>query len=109
MLKVVAEIWKDAGYTVLGGALAGKAAEGLQNGAHIQSRTLASWQYRWDVGKDQFDSKTIFVLDEAGLVASKQMAAFLQAVKNAGAKSCWLVMQSSCSRSRRGRIQSNCG
>jgi len=86
MLKVVAEIWKDAGYTVLGGALAGKAAEGLQNGAHIQSRTLASWQYRWDVGKDQFDSKTIFVLDEAGLVASKQMAAFLQAVKNAGAK-----------------------
>ncbi|MFP3590143.1 AAA family ATPase, partial [Paraburkholderia sp. SIMBA_055] len=49
-------------------------------------RTLASWQYRWALGKDQFDSKTIFVLDEAGLVASKQMAAFLQAVKNAGAK-----------------------
>ncbi|NVM40557.1 Ti-type conjugative transfer relaxase TraA [Ochrobactrum intermedium] len=85
-LKVAAEIWKDAGYTVLGGALAGKAAEGLQNGAHIQSRTLASWQYRWNVGKDRIDSRTVFIIDEAGLVASRQMAAFLQAVKDAGAK-----------------------
>lgn len=86
MLKVAAEIWKDAGYIVLGGALAGKAAEGLQNGAHIQSRTLASWQYRWNVGKDRIDSRTVFIVDEAGLVGSRQMAAFLQVVKDAGAK-----------------------
>ncbi|MCO7727540.1 Ti-type conjugative transfer relaxase TraA [Brucella intermedia] len=86
MLKVAAAIWRDAGYTVLGGALAGKAAEGLQNGAHIQSRTLASWQHRWDVGKDRIDSRTVFIVDEAGLVASRQMAAFLQVVKDVGAK-----------------------
>ncbi len=52
----------------------GKAAEGLEKEAGIQSRTLASWELRWNRGRDVLDDKTIFVMDEAGMVASKQMA-----------------------------------
>ena len=86
MMKAAREAWELAGYRVVGGALAGKAAEGLEKEAGIESRTLASWELRWNRGRDVLDDKTIFVMDEAGMVASKQMAGFVDAVVRAGAK-----------------------
>ncbi len=86
MMKAAREAWELAGYRVVGGALAGKAAEGLEKEAGIQSRTLASWELRWNRGRDVLDDKTIFVMDEAGMVASKQMAGFVDTVVRAGAK-----------------------
>ena len=86
MMKAAREAWELAGYRVVGGALAGKAAEGLEKEAGIQSRTLASWELRWNRGRDVLDDKTVFVMDEAGMVASKQMAGFVDAVVRADAK-----------------------
>lgn len=86
MMKAAREAWELAGYRVVGGALAGKAAEGLSSEAGIDSRTLASWELRWKQGKDTLDNKTVFVLDEAGMVASKQMALFVEVASRAGAK-----------------------
>lgn len=86
MMKAAREAWEAAGYQVIGGALAGKAAEGLEKEAGIASRTLASWELRWKEGRELLDDKTVFVLDEAGMVASKQMAGFVEAVTRAGAK-----------------------
>ncbi len=86
MMKAAREAWELAGYRVVGGALAGKAAEGLEKEAGIESRTLASWELRWNRGRDGLDDKTIFVMDEAGMVASKQMAGFVDAAARAGAK-----------------------
>ncbi|WP_064713600.1 Ti-type conjugative transfer relaxase TraA [Rhizobium bangladeshense] len=86
MMKAAREAWQLAGYRVVGGALAGKAAEGLEKEAGIESRTLASWELRWNRGRDALDDKTVFVMDEAGMVASKQMAGFVDAVARAGAK-----------------------
>ncbi|NSZ66878.1 MULTISPECIES: Ti-type conjugative transfer relaxase TraA [Rhizobium/Agrobacterium group] len=86
MMKAAREAWELAGFRVVGGALAGKAAEGLEKEAGIQSRTLASWELRWNRGRDVLDDKTIFVMDEAGMVASKQMAGFVDAAVRAGAK-----------------------
>nr|ASK43132.1 Ti-type conjugative transfer relaxase TraA [Agrobacterium deltaense] len=86
MMKAAREAWELAGYRVVGGALAGKAAEGLEKEAGIHSRTLASWELRWNRGRDVLDRKTVFVMDEAGMVASKQMAGFVDAVVRAGAK-----------------------
>src|SRR5690606_16212308 len=74
MMRAAREGWEAAGYTVVGGALAGKAAEGLETEAGIHSRTLASWELAWKQGRRRLDGKTVFVLDEAGMVASKQMA-----------------------------------
>jgi Ti-type conjugative transfer relaxase TraA len=86
MMKAAREAWELAGYRVVGGALAGKAAEGLEREAGIQSRTLTSWELRWKRGRDTLDANTVFVMDEAGMVASRQMAGFVEAVVRAGAK-----------------------
>ncbi|KJF70883.1 Ti-type conjugative transfer relaxase TraA [Agrobacterium arsenijevicii] len=86
MMKAAREAWELAGYRVVGGTLAGKAAEGLEKEAGIVSRTLASWELRWGSGRDVLDNKTVFVMDEAGMVASKQMAGFVDAVVRADAK-----------------------
>ncbi|NSY99631.1 Ti-type conjugative transfer relaxase TraA [Agrobacterium tumefaciens] len=86
MMKAAREAWELAGYRVVGAALAGKAAEGLEKEAGIASRTLASWELRWKQKRDMLDAKTVFVMDEAGMVASKQMAGFVDAVVRAGAK-----------------------
>ena len=86
MMKAARQAWELAGYTVVGGALAGKAAEGLEKEAGIASRTLASWELSWKQGKRPLNEETIFVLDEAGMVSSKQMALFVEAVAKAGAK-----------------------
>jgi len=86
MMKAAREAWELAGYRVVGGALAGKAAEGLQKEAGIDSRTLASWELRWKEGRDLLDRNTVFVLDEAGMVGSKQMAHFVEAAVRANAK-----------------------
>jgi ATP-dependent exoDNAse (exonuclease V) alpha subunit len=37
-------------------------------------------------GRSQLDEKTVFVLDEAGMVSSRQLALFVEAVTKAGAK-----------------------
>ncbi len=86
MMKAAREAWEAAGYRVVGGALAGKAAEGLEKEAGITSRTLSSWELRWNEGQNQLDDKTIFVLDEAGMVSSRQMALFVETATKAGAK-----------------------
>ncbi|MEO5755759.1 MAG: Ti-type conjugative transfer relaxase TraA [Mesorhizobium sp.] len=86
MMKAAREAWELAGYRVVGGALAGKAAEGLSREAGIQSRTLASWELRWKQARDVLDSRTVFVLDEAGMVASKQMALVVETATRSGAK-----------------------
>ncbi|MBN9987181.1 MULTISPECIES: Ti-type conjugative transfer relaxase TraA [Rhizobium] len=86
MMKAAREAWETAGYRVVGGALAGKAAEGLEKEAGIGSRTLSSWELRWNQGRNQLDDKTVFVLDEAGMVSSRQMALLVEAVTKAGAK-----------------------
>ncbi|WP_407804864.1 AAA family ATPase, partial [Staphylococcus aureus] len=68
MLAAAREAWEAQGYQVHGAALAGKAAEGLEESSGIQSRTLASWSYSWDHGRDLIGRRDVFVIDEAGMV-----------------------------------------
>lgn len=86
MMGAAREVWEAAGYRVVGAALAGKAAEGLEKEAGIASRTLASWELCWQKGRDLLDDRTVIVIDEAGMVASRQMAKFVEAASRAGAK-----------------------
>ena len=86
MLGVARQAWAAQGYTVRGAALSGIAAEGLESGSGITSRTIASWEYAWAQGKEQLTSQDVLVLDEAGMVGSRQMERLLAAVQRAGAK-----------------------
>lgn len=86
MLGQVREVLERSGYTVKGGALSGIAAENLQQGSDIEARTLASWAYAWAKGKDQLTAKDVLVIDEAGMIGSRQLAHVLHAARDAGAK-----------------------
>ena len=86
MLHVARDAWEAEGFHVHGAALAGKAAEGLEESSGIKSRTLASWERGWDRGYDQLSSKDIFVIDEAGMVGSRQLSRFITEADRAGAK-----------------------
>jgi Ti-type conjugative transfer relaxase TraA len=86
MLAAAREAWEAEGYHVHGAALAGKAAEGLAESAGIHSRTLASWERGWERGFDQLGPRDVFVIDEAGMVGSKQLSRFITEADRAGAK-----------------------
>ncbi|SDB70429.1 plasmid mobilization system relaxase [Agrobacterium fabrum] len=86
MLSAAREAWEAEGYQVHGAALAGKAAEGLEESSGIESRTLASWTYSWDHGRDLIGRRDVFVIDEAGMVGSRQLARFIGEAEERGAK-----------------------
>ncbi|MFJ1309538.1 Ti-type conjugative transfer relaxase TraA [Agrobacterium sp. P15N1-A] len=86
MLAAARAAWEAQGYQVHGAALAGKAAEGLEESSGIQSRTLASWSYSWDHGRDLIGGRDVFVIDEAGMVGSRQLARFIAEAEERGAK-----------------------
>ncbi|NEJ89404.1 Ti-type conjugative transfer relaxase TraA [Rhizobium leguminosarum] len=86
MLAAARQAWEAQGYRVHGAALAGKAAEGLEQSSGISSRTLASWEYSWQADRSRLNARDVFVIDEGGMVASRQLAHFVDEVKRAGAK-----------------------
>lgn len=86
MLGAAREAWEAQGYRVHGAALAGKAAEGLEESSGIASRTLASWERGWERGYDRLSSKDVLVIDEAGMVGSRQLSRFVTEADRAGAK-----------------------
>lgn len=80
------EVWEHAGYRVRGAALSGIAAEGLQTGSGIASRTLASWEHAWRRGRELLTARDVLVVDEAGMVGSRQLERVLAQARAAGAK-----------------------
>ncbi|APG95331.1 Ti-type conjugative transfer relaxase TraA [Sinorhizobium americanum] len=86
LLAAARVAWESEGRRVIGAALAGKAAEGLEDSSGIRSRTLASWELAWASGRDTLQRGDVLAIDEAGMVSSQQMARVLKAVEAAGAK-----------------------
>ena len=86
MLGVAREAWEDAGYTVRGAALSGIAAENLEAGSGIESRTIASLEHAWGKDREQLGPRDVLVVDEAGMIGTRQMERLLSAADQAGAK-----------------------
>lgn len=86
MLGVAKDAWDASGYHVRGAALSGMAAENLEGGSGIASRTLASLEHAWEQGRDVLTSRDVLVIDEAGLIGSRQMERVLGTAQAAGAK-----------------------
>jgi Ti-type conjugative transfer relaxase TraA len=86
LLSAAREAWEAAGMKVVGGALAGKAAEGLALSSGIEARTLASWERAWSLGHDALTDKHVLVIDEAGMLGTRQLARVLETAREVGAK-----------------------
>lgn len=86
MLGVAREVWEAAGYEVRGVALSGIAAENLEGGSGIASRTIASMEHGWGQGRDLLSSRDVLVIDEAGMVGTRQLERVLSHAADAGAK-----------------------
>ena len=86
MLGVAREAWEAAGYEVRGAALSGIAAENLESGSDIASRTIASLEHGWGRDRDLLTSRDVLVIDEAGMVGTRQLERVLSHAVEAGAK-----------------------
>ncbi|MBC9176131.1 Ti-type conjugative transfer relaxase TraA [Pseudoroseomonas ludipueritiae] len=86
LLGVARQAWEGQGLRVRGATLSGIAAEGLQAGSGIRSKTLASLEWHWARGGEPLGPRDVLVLDEAGMVGSRQMQRVLEQVQQAGAK-----------------------
>jgi Ti-type conjugative transfer relaxase TraA len=86
MLAAARQAWEAQGFAVHGAALSGKAAEGLEESSGVASRTLASWEHGWTAGRGALGPKDVLVIDEAGMVGSRQLSRFVGEAERAGAK-----------------------
>ncbi len=86
MLGVAREAWESAGYTVRGAALSGIAAENLESGSGITSRTIASLEHQWGQGRELLTPRDVLVIDEAGMIGTRQMERVIAEAEKRGAK-----------------------
>ena len=85
-MKAVRDLYTDAGYMIYGAALAGVAAKKLEAETGIKSDTIFSLTKRIEKGQFQPRPGSILVIDEAGMVSLKDMAAITRFAKQARCK-----------------------
>lgn len=86
MLETACDAWVRQGIRVHGAALSGKAADGLQSASGIESRTLASLETSWSNGNEPIARGDVLVIDEAGMVGTRQMMRIARKLRQIGAK-----------------------
>lgn len=86
LLGVAHLAWEHGDLDVRGATLAAKAAKGLQESTLIPSQTLHSLIHELNTESTKLTSKTVLVIDEAGMVGSRQLAQILDYADQAKAK-----------------------
>jgi conjugative relaxase-like TrwC/TraI family protein len=86
MLKALGDAYRASGFEVLGCCQSAAASQNLARETGISSRTIASLLHAVDKGKARLGPKTVMVLDEAGMVGSKEFSLLQRAVLAAGGK-----------------------
>ena len=86
LLAPVLQGYAKAGCRVIGAASAWRIANMLRDDLGIEARATASWTARLKAGEKVLDKQTVLIVDEAGLLSSRDMHALLGAVTEADAK-----------------------
>jgi conjugative relaxase-like TrwC/TraI family protein len=85
-LGLARETFELAGYHVLGCASTGIATVGLADEGFTEARTVDRLLLDLGRGREELDDKTVLVVDEAAMVATRKLAPLLQHAERAGAK-----------------------
>lgn len=86
LMKAAKQAWDGAGLNVKGVALAGKAADSLEIGSSIKSQTLHSLLAELKSEYVKLTANDVLVIDEAGMIGSRQLKEVLDHVHAANAK-----------------------
>ncbi|MDP9154666.1 MAG: relaxase domain-containing protein [Pseudomonadota bacterium] len=86
LLRAVAGAYKDAGFAVVGCCQSAAAAQNLNRETGVASRTIASLLLSIQNGRVRLDERSILLLDEAGMVGSREFGLLQEAARAAGAK-----------------------
>lgn len=79
------DVFKENGYEVRGLAPTGKAAENLGD-LNISSITVDKFLYDLEKGRDQFQSNSVILIDEAAMLGSKKTSKLIDHMYGTGAK-----------------------
>ena len=86
-LDAAREAWAAEGHRVIGAAVARRAARELEDGAGIESTSLAALLQDLRAGGEYgLPPRAVVVLDEAGMAGTRQLAELLDHAETAGAK-----------------------
>lgn len=88
MLKIAGEIWQEQGLMVIGTAIAGRAQRELNERAGFPCWTVAKLTAELKKGNRPIPEGGVLVIDEAGMVATRQWDILTRASLEAGAKIC---------------------
>lgn len=86
LMSAVKEVYEKDGYNVHGLSFTNKAAQGLEQGSGIKSRSVDSFLYAAKNGKNPLDGRSVVILDEAGMLDSRKTRELVKTVSDAGAK-----------------------
>lgn len=86
MLGTARESWEREGYNVIGMTLSGIAAESLEGESGIKSHTVANRMVNWNNDRERLKKNDIVVVDEAGMLGSRDLAKIIDEVTLADAK-----------------------
>lgn len=84
-LAAAHQAWREAGHPVIGAAVARRAARELEHGAGIPSTSVASLLATLNRGRP-FPTGAVLVIDEAGMLGTRDTAALARHVERAAGK-----------------------
>ncbi|CAM3685501.1 AAA family ATPase [Polaromonas hydrogenivorans] len=86
VLAAMRQAYQKEGFTVYGAILQGKTAEDLERDSGIQSRTIARMLIDLQKGNLTLDAQSVLVVDEAGMVGSRDLEKLMAYTEAAGAR-----------------------
>jgi ATP-dependent exoDNAse (exonuclease V) alpha subunit len=86
-LEAARDAWEASGYTVVGAAVARRAARRMQASAEIESTSVAALQRELRMGGDYgLGHRTVVVVEEAGMLATRDLHELMENTSRGGGK-----------------------
>lgn len=85
-LTAIRDGYEAAGYRVIGMAWTNAVVQDMRRDGYREATTIASELRRLENGASQWDARTVLIVDEAGMLSTKHLAAVTSMARATGAK-----------------------